>query len=129
MAVRTKVDFSAWRGIKGNLNSGLKKAIKDSTLDLLDKSVNRAPINKDLQAETRGNLRNSGEASFGVEQGRIVGVVSFGGSLAQDYALIQHETPEFHHVDGEDKYLEKPYNENIQNYLKHIRNVLRGVLD
>ena len=122
------VNFSQWNTVRGTIRAAKNRAVKDVTFDLLDKSVNRAPINKDLQAESRGNLRNSGEASFQTELDRFIGIVSFGGSLAIDYALIQHERTDFHHQDGEAKYLERPLNENAQRYISRIRDEIRGVI-
>ena len=124
MAVNVKVDLSLWkRKVRPQIQDKLNEAIKDVTFDLEKESVSRAPINKDLNAPSRGELRKSAQSSF--DESKITGAVSYGGSLATDYALIQHERTDFIHLEGEAKYLEKPLMENQKKYITFIQNTLK----
>jgi len=49
--------------------------------------------------------------------------------MARDYAVIQHERLDFQHAPGrEAKYLEKPFRENIQNYISTLAEKLKGMM-
>lgn len=64
---------------------------------------------------TPGTLRASGRVHEPEFQGRNITVtLSFGGpgSGAEDYAVIQHENPDYHHTTGQWKYLESVLNES-----------------
>lgn len=124
MSVQIKVNSKFNNALAKAANAKIK-ALKESTFDLLDKSVERTPINKNLSAETRGDLRKSGKASFETNKG----FVSFGGSIARDYAVIQHERTDFNHNEGEAKYLEKTFEENKDKYYKDISKEYKKAFD
>jgi hypothetical protein len=42
-----------------------------------------------------------------------------------NYAVIQHEAMEFHHVIGEAKYVEKPYRASREGYLRKLANTIK----
>ena len=49
-------------------------------------------------------------------------------SYNEPYALIQHERLDFHHEQGQAKYLENPLNENREQYTEKIRKAAeRGI--
>lgn len=80
--------------------------------DLQSKSVDRAPIDT-------GKLRESAV----VDDAEIAShVVKVGYSPeVDDYSLVQHERLDFNHPrGGEAKYLENPFNENMQQYIEKI---------
>jgi hypothetical protein len=59
-----------------------------------------------------GTLRASGTVHFPERKGnRITVTLSFGGA-ASDYAIVQHENPDFFHTTGQWKYLESVLNES-----------------
>jgi hypothetical protein len=91
-----------------------EKAIKEVTLDLLGKSVKLAPVKE-------GDLRGSGKADFS-EDG-MTGVVSFG----TVYARRQHEELTWKHPQGgQAKYLQQPFEENMEKYVQRLADDVRG---
>lgn len=76
-----------------------------------------APINKDLTAPNRGNLRRSGYVESLPNHGVEVGFTAA-------YALRQHEELSYVHVDGEAKYLETPLKRNSDEYRKRIGRIV-----
>lgn len=88
-----------------NLERVTPKSAQDVGNDLLNRSARRAP--KDT-----GDLRGSGKTEL---EGNNV-TVSYG----TEYALRQHEELDYRHTDGEAKYLENPYKENKEKYIKHF---------
>ncbi|HQN48347.1 MAG TPA: hypothetical protein PL104_02685 [Caldisericia bacterium] len=96
-----------------------KKAMTDIGYDLLMKSRAIVPIDK-------GILAQDSDAGFISETELIV---TYGMGMARDYAVIQHERLDFQHAPGrEAKYLEKPFRENIQNYISTLAEKLKGVM-
>lgn len=91
------------------------KAMRDIGQDLLGKSVKRAPLDN-------ADLRGSGFTEVnGTET--IVG-------YTEPYALRQHETLEYNHPKGgEAKYLERPLNENINRYVKFLKDSTKRAVD
>jgi len=90
-----------------------KEALRDDSFDLLANSVKRAP--KDT-----GDLRGSG---FVREDDKEESAWEIG--FTEPYATVQHEHLEYHHTNGEAKYLERPLNENVQKYVQHISDAAR----
>jgi hypothetical protein len=85
------------------------KAFREVTFDLLRRSKNRAPLDT-------GTLRGSGFVEF--EDDGLTGIVGY----TEEYALRQHEELLWRHPKGgEPKYLERPFQENKQKYIDHIR--------
>lgn len=59
-----------------------------------------------------GTLRASGQVSEPEHVGRNITVTLSYGGAAKDYAIIQHENPDFIHKVGQWKYLESVLNES-----------------
>lgn len=77
---------------------------------LIQESVPLAPIDE-------GNLRASGSSqSYDGPQGPGVEV-----GYDEEYALVQHERLDYHHDEGQAKYLEQPYLENKRRYAEAIK--------
>lgn len=49
--------------------------------------------------------------------------------FTEPYALIQHESLEFQHTDGEAKYLEKPYLANRDKCIKKVSEAVKAALE
>ncbi len=47
------------------------------------------------------------------------------GAEAVSYAIIQHERTDFHHTDGQAKFLETPFKENRDKYIKWVEKDIR----
>ena len=62
------------------------------------------------KGEVPGTLRASGTVHPPVRKGKDITVTLSYGGAASAYAVPQHERLDFHHVNGEAKYLEKPLN-------------------
>lgn len=114
------IEIEGLRELEAKLNKVLSesdtinhKALNDVALDLLGKSIELAPIDK-------GDLRGSGSAKINDNEA-IVG-------FSEPYAVVQHEHTEYSHPrGGEAKYLEKPFRENINKYIKHIADANESV--
>ncbi len=101
----------ALKNIPKNAEVEVKDVLTNITQDLQAKSVKLAP--KDI-----GALRGS---SFS-EVERLVGTVGF----TEEYATKQHEEIGYNHPHGgEAKFLETPYKENCNNYVKKIGEAAR----
>ena len=84
-------------------------------LDLKGKSQMITPV-------LTGDLQGSAFKEVRVSAGSIQGSVGF----ATPYAHRQHEHPEYqHNAPGQAKYLEQPFNENIEVYRDLIRDAIR----
>ena len=118
------------------------RALCDVVLDLLRKSVEKAPVKE-------GTLRGGAFARIkGVVVGQVVknedptpsfivnrpnfkaknleGEVSF----EEPYALIQHEKVNFKHSKGgEAKFLEKAFQQNMQRFIKHLSDSVKKAVD
>lgn len=115
------------------------KAFTDDCLDLLGKSVRDAPIDTgDLRGSGSLQIDNSNIANGNkdgsitvtgavndMETSSINGLIGF----SEVYAVRQHEHEEYKHPKGgQAKYLEQPFRENEQKYIKHIAEAVKGAL-
>jgi len=99
--------------LNAKLNSIPKKATDEVSKELMDiifdlqgESQRRAPIDT-------GALRGSAFAEMNVLEGTV--------GFEEIYALYQHEGLDFNHPKGgEAKYLENPFKEKINKYIKAI---------
>ena len=92
-----------------------ERSIGQCAEDLLDKAVQRTPINT-------GDLRKSGTATVEKKGMESIGRVGFGGGQV-DYALAVHETIKNYKEPGTGaKYLGNPLKENAQRYFDKIAN-------
>lgn len=85
-----------------------KRELTDITFDLADKCSDAAPVDLgDLQGDI-ANPRKKGDFEYWV-----------GSDLV--YCAVQHEHTEFNHPRGGGaKFLERPFNENVDNYIDEI---------
>lgn len=91
------------------------EGVREVAFNLWERSVDLAPVDS---GDLRGNAHADPEDASG-----LAWVVGF----PEPYALIQHENMEFNHPrGGQAKYLQQPFEENVDNYIEHIRNKLRG---
>lgn len=89
------------------ITNAVQAGLVECGADLQSKSVQEAPVDS-------GDLR----ADCAVEEEPLK--VRAGYSLP--YAMKQHEELDFNHPKGgKAKYLEDPFNENVDNYVDHIR--------
>lgn len=96
-------------------NEAVFKELGLITQDLKGKSQRLAP--KDL-----GDLRGSAFAEVNrTLLLKIVGTTGF----TEPYALRQHEEMDYHHADGQAKYLETPYKENADKYANSIGKAIK----
>lgn len=97
---------SKLRNIPRKAESEVEGALIEILFDLKGKSQRLAPIDV-------GNLKGSAFA----ENDGLEGTVGF----QEVYAVIQHESMDFNHPKGgEAKFLENPFKENINKYIKAI---------
>lgn len=111
-----------WHGsdIEKNLSSSIDEAMLICAADLQHRSVNRAPIDT-------GKLRESCVVDDS-EIGQQIIKVGYT-SEVDDYSVVQHERLDFNHPrGGEAKYLENPFNENVQQYIDRISEAVKGAL-
>lgn len=107
-------------------------AVRECLLDLAGESARRAPVDTgDLRSDCTAEL--NGQTIFAklVPMGPALpsihafGVVSYG----LPYALRQHEELKYEHPKGgEAKYLEKPFNERREQYIKRFERVPNEVI-
>ena len=87
-------------------DAAVKANMKKITLDLQGKAQELAPVD---ESDLRGSAYSEVEG--------LDGYVGF----TSEYALRQHEELTWHHPkDGQAKYLEEPYKENLPKYIKDI---------
>lgn len=130
------------------LPEGTTAAVKEIALDLSAKSAKRAPIESgDLRnnchAELNGHTVYEYQRPSGDAPASNNAVASVGYSLP--YALRQHEDLALRHdrtdgytrqdgttvnmiAGGEAKYLERPFNENAEAYVKRIEKIISKTL-
>jgi len=95
-----------------NVKAGAKKALIESAKGVMSQSVLEVPLDT-------GALSTSGYIEDPKEIGNRISItVGYGGAndkrnpesgkMASEYAMVVHETPEYHHSEGKWKYLEDP---------------------
>ena len=100
---------AALRDIEG----ATKESIRDSAMDLWSKSADLVPV-------LDGHLKGSGKAE--PKEDGYVWEVSYG----TEYAHYQHEGLDFRHPQGgQAKFLQQPFEENVERYINNIRNSVR----
>lgn len=122
----SKISFT-WNGeaLKKNISEEIDNKIIGAALDLKQRSSEQAPIDT---GDLRGNCSvvndryviSRAEEGEDIEKPDTALVVRIGYSLP--YALIQHEDLQFHHPrGGKAKYLEDPFNQKKNDYIKAIQ--------
>lgn len=92
----------------------VKKELSDIALDFASKSSNAAPVKL-------GDLRGELAVPRKIQNGYVIG-------SSLPYTREQHEHIEYHHpLGGGPKFLERPFNENKDKYIKAIEEVIKNV--
>lgn len=92
----------------------VKKELTDIALDFASKSSESAPVKF-------GDLRGELAVPRKIPNGYVVG-------SSLPYTRKQHEHLEYHHpLGGGPKFLERPFNENKDGYIKAIKEVIKSV--
>lgn len=102
------------------VNEAAETELKRITLDLQNKAQNLTPVNKDPDAKTKGNLKRSADSDAQIIGDKVEGYVSFD----TPYATRQHEEMDYKHEQGQAKYLEQPFKENIDKYTSALGNAI-----
>lgn len=95
-----------------------RKALQDSAADLKQKAIDLAP-------KKTGDLRGSAFYQTEISATGLEAIVGFD----EPYATRQHEELDWKHTDGQAKYLETPYKENLPTYVDNIGAAIKGVLE
>lgn len=91
-----------------------EKEVADIALDFASKASNAAPVKY-------GDLRGSLAVPRKIPNGYVIG-------SSLPYTRKQHEHLEYHHpLGGGPKFLERPFNENKDGYIKAIKEVIKSV--
>ena len=99
----------------------MDKSVENIAKDLLSESKPLVPI--DTYA-----LQESGVVVKEKENYRLVRYEAFS-PLGYNYALIQHENLFFNHPrGGQAKYLQQPFEQNINNYVKNMKDDIKKVI-
>ena len=98
--------------VRNAITQNINREVSNVAHDLLSKSIQRAPIDT-------GDLRGSGT----VEVNGSSAIVAY----STQYALRQHEELNYHHDNGEAKYLENPLKENERTYIQYLIDAIRRV--
>lgn len=117
------------------LNKAMQERMTDVTLDLLQKSVELAPVKTGYLRQSSVAKVNGTIVARGTKEGNIVkegmapvksdemtGEVGF----SAEYAFKQHEDLSLEHDTGRSKYLETPFDQNIDRYMSILE---KGVYD
>ena len=103
------------------LKNAIKTANAENALHLIGESSQQAPLKT-------GFLRSKGD--FEIINDGLTMVVEYSAKDKNgfDYAAIQHEDLTFHHENGNAKFLENPFDENLNIYIDNIIEKIKGVL-
>jgi len=103
------------KGIPKRAKDAVRSELKEVMKDLKGKSQDLAPV------ET-GDLKGSAYTDLDDLQGEV--------GFTEPYALRQHEELEYKHPKGgQAKYLEQPYKQNRDRYIKSIGEAVRKVFE
>ena len=111
-----------WYGdlILNDIYDKVDNSLLTCAADLQSKSVDRAPIDT-------GKLRESCVVDD-IEMSNHVVKIGYTKEV-DEYSMVQHERLDFNHPNGgEAKYLENPFNENIQRYKEKIGEGIKEIL-
>ena len=103
------------------IKNAIQKANAENALHLIGEASQQAPLDT-------GFLRSKGD--FAITDDGLTMVVEFSAKNKDgfDYAAIQHEDLTFHHENGNAKFLENPFDENLDIYIENIIEKIKGVL-
>ena len=104
---------------------GTVSTLEEIGKDLKAKSQARAPYDEDRDVASQGpHLRDT--AYYGVFRGPQGPCLEVG--YQKDYAIVQHEELDYHHDQGEAKYLEGPFVEERPRYAEMLLDAARRPL-
>lgn len=112
-----------WYGkeIEDDIANAASEALLNCAVDLQDISVNRAPIDT-------GKLRENCVIDDSELDTTLTVIVGYSREVDK-YSIVQHERLDFNHPNGgEAKYLENPFNENTDKYIKYLANKVGDAL-
>lgn len=121
MRSRVNLDWKGEQATREMANAGVE-GIEASAEDLLKRSQELCPKDRGWD----GGLVTSGriETDAGEQAARVV----YGGPGFM-HAALQHEKMNYKHDDGESaKYVEKPFNEQADSYMKLVADRIRQVI-
>lgn len=95
-----------------------RRSLKRSLLDLQRKSVERAPKDK-------GTLRGSCRTETTETSSSVSGMIGY----FVPYATRQHEGLNYRHIQGEAKFLENPFKENVDLYVEAMAKAIKEAID
>lgn len=103
------------------INEVVAKANIENALHLIAEASQQAPLDTGL-------LRSSGDYIISDDGLSMSVIFSAKGEDGEDYAAEQHEDLTYNHENGKAKYLEDPFNENLNKYIDNIINKIAEVL-
>ena len=103
------------------INEAIKKANTENALHLIGEASQQAPIDT-------GFLRSQGD--FNITDDGLTMIVEYSAKDENgfDYAALQHEDLTLNHENGNAKYLENPFDDNLDAYIDNIINKIKEVL-
>ena len=103
------------------INEAIKKANTENALHLIGEASQQAPLDT-------GFLRSQGD--FYISEDGLTMSIEYSAKDEKgfDYAALQHEDLTLNHKNGNAKYLERPFDENLDRYINNIINKIAEVL-
>lgn len=104
----------------------MERATKQAAEMILTKSQEVCPVYRGPHTRSSpdpGLLQRSGTVSW--DPSRFVAIISYN----TPYAVYQHELITQNRIQGKDKYLETPFNENGEAAVKYVAHALKGLMD
>lgn len=103
------------------IKNAIKKANEENALHLIGEASQQAPLDT-------GFLRSKGD--YAITNDGLTMVVEYSAKDKNgfDYAALQHEELTFKHNNGNAKYLENPFDDNLDIYINNIIEKIKGVL-
>ena len=119
-----KIKLEGFVEFTNKLNKSVSQIFNTVQSALLDCGNDLQQKAQDLTPVDTGALRASAftEAENGRNPSVIVG-------FEEEYAIFVHENLEAHHDVGQAKFLEQPLKENIDKYVKNVRDKVQDLID
>lgn len=106
------------------LKSCPKSIQKEVAADLRECLTDLEAKAMDIAPKDKGDLKGSAVMEVSTTSDGVEGMVGFD----VPYATVQHERLDFHHEQGQAKYLERPMQTNLPVYIKSIEDAIdRGM--
>jgi high-affinity Fe2+/Pb2+ permease len=107
-----------FENVPAYMENEILTTMKKICADLQKESMSQAP-------KKTGALRGSAHSEASASNGLINGYVGF----FVPYATVQHEGLDFVHKQGNAKYLENPYKENRDKYIKFVADATKKAVE